>query len=428
MTHLKFLFPIAMIAFALVACQDDTAPDEPGNSEGTKTEQEETGYNEPPMGTTAHAAKAIELNASQMSVNEGVRNFSWDLFAVISEQNTDRANLIFSPLSLQVELAMLLNAANYATIPTLLEAMHLSENDVTDVNQYFSHLAKGITEADNVTRFSSSNSLWYDLRYTVATQFDQALKEYYTCEFFPVEFGPETTDKINHWAEERTYGRIKEIIQKTTHGVDYIHLLNAVYFRSPWSEEMSEMGEGNYTSIDGSVSKVEMFRGSCYNLLSTSLYTATMVPFSNGAFAMFFILPAEGVSFDEIYADVRSSGETFTDMKSSTKVIFTIPEFETKSDILLGDVLRTLNCDDLLSSSNMLNDFAGQGFGLKQIANIKVDKDGAEAAAITTTTDGALPGSQKPEVKYLTFDRPFIYGIVECSTATPLFLGEVAKL
>ena len=46
MTHLKFLFPIAMIAFALVACQDDTAPDEPGNSEGTKTEQEETGYNE----------------------------------------------------------------------------------------------------------------------------------------------------------------------------------------------------------------------------------------------------------------------------------------------------------------------------------------------------------------------------------------------
>ena len=143
---------------------------------------------------------------------------------------------------------------------------------------------------------------------------------------------------------------------------------------------------------------------------------------------MFFILPAEGVSFDEIYADVRSSGETFTDMKSSTKVIFTIPEFETKSDILLGDVLRTLNCDDLLSSSNMLNDFAGQGFGLKQIANIMVDKDGAEAAAITTTTDGALPGSQKPEVKYLTFDRPFIYGIVECSTATPLFLGEVAKL
>lgn len=424
----KLFFSIAMIAFAMVACQDDSAPEEQENPEGPKTEQEGTNYNEPPMETTAHPAKAIELNASQKSVNEGLRNFSWDLFAVISRQNVDGANLIFSPLSLQVELAMLLNAANDATIPELLEAMHLSGSDVTDVNLYFSHLAKGINDADNVTRFSSSNSLWYDLRYSVAMQFDQALKEYYSCEFFPVVFGPETTNKINHWAEERTYGRIKEIIPRTTHGVDYIHLLNAVYFRSPWSEEMAENSEENFTSIDGSVSRVEMFRGNCYNLLSTSLYTATMVPFSNGAFAMFFILPADGVSFDEIYADVRSSGETFTNMKSSTKVIFTIPEFETKSDILLEEVLRSLNCDGLLNSSNMLKDFAGQGFGLKQIANITVDKDGAEAAAVTVTTDGALPGNQKPETKYLTFDRPFIYGIVECSTATPLFLGEVAKL
>lgn len=424
----KLLFSIAMIAFAMVACQDDTAPEEQENPEGPKTEQEGTNYNEPPMETTRHAAKAIEFNASQKSVNEGLRNFSWDLFAEISGQNVDGTNLIFSPLSLQAELAMLLNAADDATIPELLEAMHLSENNVADVNQYFCHLAKGITEADNMTRFSSSNSLWYDLRYSVTTQFDHALKEYYSCEFFPVEFGSETTDKINQWAEERTYGRIKEIIEKTTHGVDHVHLLNAVYFRSPWGEEMAEDGEKNFTSIDGSVSRVEMFSGRCNNLLSTSLYTATMVPFGNGAFAMFLILPAEGVSFDEIYADVRSSGETFTNMKSSTKVIFTIPEFEAKSDILLEEVLTALNCDGLLSGAKMLQNFPKQSFGLKQIANIKVDKEGAEAAAVTATTDGALPGNKKPETKYLTFDRPFIYGIVECSTATPLFLGEVAKL
>lgn len=423
-------FLVAWVALSLLcaACQDDDAvivPEEPV----TEQEQENSDYNEPAMETVAHAAKAIELSASQKSINEGLRNFSWDLISVINESPTyDNKNVIFSPLSLEVALAMLFNATDDATLQESLSAMHLSGYNAKELNQYFSHFTTGITEADNVTRFSSSNSLWHDLRYDVQSRFKQALSDHYACEFFPVVYGPETTDKINRWVEERTYGRIDKIVGKTTHNVDFLHLLNAVYFRSPWSVSMSQLGKKPFTSFNGKVSTVEMFKGVCREYLSTPLYTATMLPFSNGAFGMFFILPNEGVTFGEVIDNIKATGQDFAKIHSSSKVVVTLPEFNAKSDVELSSVLDKLGCGNILNRGlDILSNLSGQTFGIKQIANISVDHEGAEAAAVTNIWCGST-GEPEPKPKYLTFDRPFIYGIIECSTGTPLFLGTISEL
>lgn len=433
MRKLKSLLFVVAMAFVLVSCQDDAVPEEPAiDQDVTEIEQDSTqigqNYNEPEMKYSTHAAKSIILSDRQKSINAGVQSFSWDLFSEISEQYWAEENLVFSPFSLQVELAMLLNAADDKTLQETLAATHLSEYSVAELNQFFSDFAVGIAEADDGTRFCSSNSLWYDLRYSVVPQFSQTLNDYYACEFFPVVYGAETTDKINRWAEDRTYGRIKRVIEYTVHDIDFIHLMNAVYFRSPWSDCMDDKGNKNFTSINGAVSSVEMMQGRCYSYLSNSLYTATMVPFSNGAFGMFFILPNDGVTFGEISDHINAAKINFANIPSSSKVIVTLPKFNTESDIQLSAVLDNLGCGNILNTgAGILSDFHSQKFGLKQIANISIDVDGAEAAAVTSVMCGST-GEPEPEPKYITFDRPFIYGIIECSTGMPLFLGQIVKL
>lgn len=419
----KFIFCIALATFAIASCNnDDVISPENGS------------YNEPPLPTESHPAKAIELTNTQQNISKSLQTFSWDIFEVISNQQKnsgENQNVIFSPLSLEVDLAMLLNGLQGETLQELLEIMHLSGYTINEINQYFNNLSEGIIEADNATKFSSSNSLWYNKRYQLIPDFEQTLKEYYNCEFFPVVYGDETTKKINKWAEERTYGRINHIIDYTSSD-DIYHLINAVYFRSRWRNGKSKCGAKTFTNANGTTKQVEMFKGETYGHITTSEFSSTIMPFSNSAFGMFFILPNEGISFSEVYQAIKSSGETFSKMPNSQEVIVTLPIFEAENEIYLTSVLRNIDGEELLSKVNGVEIFKNLSLSIppviKQIANISVDEEGAEAAAVTIFGDVSAGPPEQTQPLYLTFDRPFIFGIVERSTGMPLFIGEIVKM
>lgn len=424
MKTFKFIFCIAIVAFTIASCNDDVIS------------PENDSYNEPPLPTEYHPAKAIELTSTQQNISKSLQTFSWDIFEAISNQQKnsgENKNVIFSPLSLEIDLAMLLNGLQGETLQEMLEIMHLSGYTISEINQYFNDLSVGITEADNATRFSSSNSMWYNKQYQVIPDFEQTLKEFYNCEVFPVVYGDETTKKINKWAEERTYGRINHIIDHTSSENIY-HLINAVYFRSRWRNGKSKCGAKNFTNANGTTTQVEMFRGQIYGHITTSEFTATILPFSNSAFGMFFILPNESVSFCEVYQAIKSSGETFSNMPNSQEVVVTLPIFEAKYDTdNISGILMELGGGDLFSKSGEVEIFKNLSLSIppiiKQIANISVDEEGAEAAAVTVIGNAMSPEPpEQTQPLYLTFDRPFIYGIVERSTGTPLFIGEIVKM
>jgi serpin B len=57
-------------------------------------------------------------------------------------------------------------------------------------------------------------------------------------------------------------------------------------------------------------------------------------------------------------------------------------------------------------------------------ANITVDEDGTEAAAVTAVESQAT--SAGPRSVTLRADRPFAFAIVHKPTGAPLFIGQVA--
>ena len=65
---------------------------------------------------------------------------------------------------------------------------------------------------------------------------------------------------------------------------------------------------------------------------------------------------------------------------------------------------------------------------MKQVARIKLNEEGTEAAAVTVI--GLNEKSVGPEPRYVEFhaNRPFLYVITEQSTGTIFFIGQYTGL
>lgn len=395
MRAIKSLLAMGFAMVAITACDDD---DSSGNS----------------------PAKPIVLTETQQNISKSLQNFSWNMMEKLSAgKQNDNNNLVFSPLSLNTDLAMLLNGAQGEGLQQMLDQMQLSGYEIDNINQYFKTLSKGIYEADKSTQFSSANSFWYLNTYSVEPTFKQPLSEFYNCEFYATKGDNSSVSDINNWCDNRTNGRIKEIIQEFS---STYYLINAVYFRSRWSAEMKKCGKETFTQASGATSEVEMFKNTnnTGSYLTTPKYSATILPYSNGAFGMFFILPNEGVSLREIYADLKSSDVDLVNMVSSINITVKVPIFEIENKLDLSNLIDFPDKDLFV-----FKDVNSAALEIMQVANIIVNEEGTEAAAVTFTGDTAF---EPLEPIYFTLNRPFIFGIIECSTGTPLFLGEINKL
>ena len=63
---------------------------------------------------------------------------------------------------------------------------------------------------------------------------------------------------------------------------------------------------------------------------------------------------------------------------------------------------------------------------MKQVAKIKLDEEGTEAAAVTVTGMNTTSVEEEPELPYAVFhaDRTFLYAISEKSTGAIFFIGK----
>lgn len=106
-----------------------------------------------------------------------------------------------------------------------------------------------------------------------------------------------------------------------------------------------------------------------------------------------------------------------------------LPRIETDTDVKLNEILSALGMPDAFEAYNA--DFSGfcdsdTYIGLmKQVAKIKLDEEGTEAAAVTVvgTYATAYPGYQPTAISF-NANHPFLYVISENSTGAILFIGQ----
>ena len=389
---------------------------------------------EEPIDNFRHEAQPIALTRSQEDINTRLQDFSLQVFKQMYADKQAGDNVLFSPFSLNVALGMFANAMEGNTLAELLKTMNLEGFTVGDLNDYYQTMLKGIKEADDQVAFSSANSFWYHQWFSPTESYAEKLKNY-DAEAYVINpaSAAEAAKDINNWVSDKTNGKITSIIEEKQIDELIWALINAIYYKGGWKHEFAEGMTINqqFTTESGEAKQMDTMRTTSKFLYQGyDGYGVAHLPYNDGAFDFFVVLPDNGTDITSMIEKLSYKDLLVSDYYT---VNIEMPKFEVeyKDEQLLYYLSQlnpniTFNGDEI----HMLNfDLTGHEFEANlaleiiQKTYMKVDEKGTEAAAVTAILAHGAPGIDTQTIIDFHMDHPFLYGIIENSTNTPLFIG-----
>jgi serpin B len=230
---------------------------------------------------------------------------------------------------------------------------------------------------------------------------------------------------INGCASKQTNGLIPKVLDDVSPSI-LAYLLNALYFKSEWTNQFPKSATGNEAFVDenGEKRSVEMMKmDTKAAYFENDEYQAVRMPYGNGAYSMTVYLPKEGNTVSDITAMLKKEG--FRSLAGEREVDLWFPKFETKFKIQLKDILSEMGMPIAFAGADfsaMASGAASLAF-VQQDAVIKVDEEGSEAAAVSVAAVEKSAGLGGGKAIFHA-DHTFFYIISEKSTGAVLFAGR----
>jgi serpin B len=373
---------------------------------------------------------------------DAVNAFGLDLYAKLVAADP-QANLVVSPASIQVALAMARAGAKGKTAEEMDTVMHGLGADANaawvaaldkSLNGKTATFKDALNEDQEVT-LRSVNAPFAQQGYPLEDAYLAALAERFGAGLRLVDYigDPEgSRGVINGWVKDQTEDRIPELLAAGT--VDEstrLALVNAIYLKAAWDLPFDEgaTAPAPFTRLDGTTMDVGMMRnGGHFAYASGDGWQAVDLPYVGRQLSMLVIAPADLAKFEGSFDAAKLAA--ITGALSEQQVMLGLPKFGTESQLGLGDVLAALGMPTAFNADTA--DFSGMTAADRLYisavihqANIDVDEKGTEAAAATAVmmAAGAAPA---PPVE-MTVDRPFIYALRDMETGAILFLGRITE-
>jgi len=369
-----------------------------------------------------------ELTLNEQQVSGANTSFGLTLLREILADETE-PNVLISPLSASMALGMTMNGAvgdTYDAMRTTLGFGSLSEEEV---NSAYRGLIDYLNGRDAKVEFGLANSAWHEQSFPVHEAFLQAARDHFDAEVRAIDFmDPAAPGLISGWAEERTGGRIRDLVTEID-PLEKLFLVNAVYFKAPWALPFNPDAThpGTFRTLDGGVVQTPLMTldGGVHHV-SNGLVEAVELMYADSAYSMLVVAPAVGRGLEEIDAVLTPSGlDSLVASLESSRILLTLPKFTFDYDVLLDPALERMGMG--IAFIPWVADFTRIGdrddihiTRVDQKAFIDVHELGTEAAAATSVGVGIT--SAPPQI---TFDRPFHFMIRERASGTILFLGRV---
>jgi serine protease inhibitor len=377
--------------------------------------------------------KKMNLTKKSLELIESDNNFGLDFFQKVSTVNTTE-NIMVSPLSVALALGMTYNGAEGTTKDAMKEALKLGSLTDEEINASYKSIIDQLLKLDPKVILSIANSIWYKLNFQVQNEFIDLNKEYYYAEVNELDFTlPDAKDIINGWVNEKTKGLIPAIIDNIP-AEAVMYLINAIYFKGVWMYEFDpdDTREQDFYPEDGMTQKVDMMQMEG-DLLFTSndLFDAISLPYGDGQFNMFIMLPNGENTTGDIVAELNNDNwNTWINSLGTQQVVVKLPKFKFEFFRLLNDDLSSMGMGIAFDPDNA--DFSGinpdNELYISRVLHktfIEVNEEGTEAAAVTAVEIGYTSIGPEPIIRYFTADHPFLFAIRENSSGTILFMGRV---
>lgn len=379
--------------------------------------------------------KTIELDEKSALLIEADNEFGLDAFQRIRELS-DKENIMISPLSISVALAMAYNGAEGDTKSEMEDALRLNGLSVEQINTSYRMLIDAMQSLDQDVVFEIANSIFYADGFTVKPDFLQTNTTYFDAEVESLDFtNPSSVTEINNWVAEKTNNKIMKIIDQLS-PLDRMVLINAIYFNGIWATEFDEQGTKMriFKKPDGSTYETPtMNKEDKLEYASNSLFESVKLPYGNGQYNMLVLLPQDGETSQDIIDNLSVSNwkSWANGFETHDHVVVTMPRYKFSFETRLNDVLKGMGMQKaflpIQADFSKISDEDLYISSVKHKSFIDVNESGTEAAAVTSVTISTTSAGPESEIEkiYFTVDKPFVFAITEKDTDAILFIGEV---
>ena len=379
----------------------------------------------------------VDLFPAQRTVEDD-NAFSQFAVELLRRSRAEGENTLLSPLSVALALGMTSAGARGETAQAFSDLFGM---DLGSLSSYCLALIEDYSDLGGSTESTLVNSLWCDPDLTLQDEFITICQVYFDAQLYHLDLqDPAAARAVNDWVKEATRGLIPQVVEEFDEDA-VLALVNAVYlknkFERPFETPHSEWTM-DFTAQDGTVTQPRgMSNGEWYETyLSHEGGQGVVLPYDDGRLGLFLMLPDEGTTLTDYLA--TWTGETVKDLldnQTEAKVDLAVPKFKTEWSHFLNDTLSAMGLEvaydpDRADFTRMGTTATGDPLCIGDVIHktaFELNEKGTEAAAVTVATMNAEAAPAPQDIIRLRFDRPFVYGIVDLETGTPLFLGTMEK-
>ena len=212
-----------------------------------------------------------------------------------------------------------------------------------------------------------------------------------------------------------------------------------MYFKGQWAQkfDQAKTQQHDFTLVGGSVKQVpRMTQSGRFDYFETPQMQAICLSFGGGDLVMELLLPAMSSSLDALEAALTPEHWAgWQGQYAPRSGTIELPRFELKSNYRLNEPLQTLGMTRAFDPNGaqltgMLSPAPGQA-SRSFISSVlhstywKVDEEGSEAAAVTTTGIRATAVARPEQPFRMIIDRPFFCRVEDRRSGALLFVGAI---
>jgi serpin B len=387
---------------------------------------------------------APQVPASDLAtLTAGNTAFAFDMYHRVAPAE---GNMVFSPYSISIALAMTYAGSRGATEQAMASTMHFTLSQQA-LHPAFNSLdlalaSRGANAAGREGagfKLSIVNALWAQAGYPFQTDYLNSVGLNYGAGIRLVDFVqlPEVCrDTINGWVESETQGKIVDLLAPgTITSSTRMVLTNAIYFDAAWASKFTKevTRDRPFTTASSAVISVPtMHQEGAFAYYRGTSFAALALPYDGNELDMVIVLPDSG-GFASVAQEFSAQGlAAVTAGLQPQQVSLSLPKFTfTAASLSLADVLKAMGMTVAFTGAA---DFSGmvvppEAVAISDVihkAFVAVDEAGTTAAAATavimvrTVSIVVTP----PPVPFVV-DRPFLFFIRDVATGSILFMGQI---
>jgi serpin B len=347
-------------------------------------------------------------------------------------------NLIFSPASLSIALAMLYAGARGDTAHEIAQMLQL-DSPPDSLPQSLLDFSASLQFASHTDQdlLAVAHALWIQKGQAVLPRFSELLNAGGKSALHPIDFAAPTESArstINRWVEEHTANKIAELIEPGfLNASTRLVLTVAIYFKKKWDTPFHPrltMDQEFHVSPGRTLLTPMMHRTDPFRYFMDRTLSVLEIPYQANDFSMILLLPhtPDGLPLLE-----QSLTPALVDgwlkqllARPAYRISVTLPIYKAASRLNLIRPLREMGMRQAFERGAA--DFSGiTGHrdifldGAVQQACIEVNEQGVEAAAATGMRFSFV--SAPPDFRA---NHPFLFLIRDNRTGAIIFIGRLA--